>query len=126
MAADSKMTAISLRDVPFSRPEFDRAEADAVAAVLATGWVSQGPKVAEFEALFAERVGAAHAVATTSCTTALHLALILAGVGPGDEVVCPSYTFIATANAVLYAGGTPVFAEILGSRRCSSSMTAND
>ena len=112
MAADSKMTAISLRDVPFSRPEFDRAEADAVAAVLATGWVSQGPRVAEFEALFAERVGAAHAVATTSCTTALHLALILAGVGPGDEVVCPSYTFIATANAVLYAGGTPVFAEI--------------
>jgi dTDP-4-amino-4,6-dideoxygalactose transaminase len=106
------MTATSLHDVPFSRPEFDRAEADAVAAVLATGWVSQGPKVAEFEALFAERVGAAHAVATTSCTTALHLALILAGVGDGDEVICPSYTFIATANAVLYAGAKPVFAEI--------------
>jgi dTDP-4-amino-4,6-dideoxygalactose transaminase len=102
----------SVREVPFARPEFDDAEARAVAAVLATGWVSQGPQVAQFEALFAARVGAKHAVATTSCTTALHLALILAGVEPGDEVICPSYTFIATANAVLYAGATPVFADI--------------
>jgi Predicted pyridoxal phosphate-dependent enzyme apparently involved in regulation of cell wall biogenesis len=57
-------------------------------------------------------VGAQHGIATTSCTTALHLALVLAGVGPGDEVICPSYSFIATANAVAYAGGTPVFADI--------------
>jgi perosamine synthetase len=100
------------RDIPFSRPEFDEAEARAVADVLASGWVSQGPKVERFEDLFAERVGARYAVATSSCTTALHLALVLAGVGPGDEVICPSYTFIATANAVLYAGATPIFAEI--------------
>src|SRR6185436_9589416 len=76
------------------------------------GWVTQGPKVAQFEELFAERVGARHAVATTSCTTALHLALVVAGIGPGDEVICPSYSFIATANAILYAGATPIFADI--------------
>jgi perosamine synthetase len=99
-------------DIPFARPEFDDAEASAVAQVLKSGWVSQGPAVARFEELFAERVGARYGVATSSCTTALHLALVVAGVGPGDEVICPSYTFIATANAVLYAGATPVFAEI--------------
>ena len=99
-------------EIPFSRPEFDEAEARAVAEVLASGWVAQGPKVAQFEDLFAERVGARHAVATTSCTTALHLALVVAGIGPGDEVICPSYSFIATANAILYAGATPIFADI--------------
>jgi perosamine synthetase len=83
-----------------------------VAEVIATGWVSQGPKVAEFERLFAERQGAAFGVATTSCTTALHLAMIVAGVQPGDEVICPSYSFVASANAALYVGATPVFAEV--------------
>jgi len=99
-------------DIPFSRPEFDEAEARAVADVLASGWATQGPMVARFEERFAERVGARAAVATSSCTTALHLALVLAGVGPGDEVICPSYTFIATANAALYAGAVPVLADI--------------
>jgi perosamine synthetase len=98
--------------IPLSLPEFGDAEAQAVAGVLKSGWVSQGPKVAEFESLVAARVGAAHGVATTSCTTALHLALVASGIGPGDEVICPSYSFIATANAVLYAGATPVFADI--------------
>ncbi len=105
-------TSPRVPEIPFSRPDFDDAEARAVAEVLASGWVSQGPRVARFEELFAARVGARYGVATTSCTTALHLALLLAGVGPGDEVICPSYSFIATANAVLYAGATPVFAEI--------------
>ncbi len=100
------------RDIPFARPEFDDAEARAVADVLKSGWVSQGPTVQRFEELFAARVGARHAVATSSCTTALHLALVVAGVEAGDEVVCPSYSFIATANAVLYTGATPVFADI--------------
>jgi dTDP-4-amino-4,6-dideoxygalactose transaminase len=102
----------AIHEIPFSRPEFDESEARAVADVLATGWVSQGPKVAQFEELFADRIGVRHAVATTSCTTALHLALIVAGIGHGDEVICPSYSFIATANAILYAGATPVFADI--------------
>src|SRR5215475_1341797 len=100
------------REIPFARPEFDDAEAHAVAEVLQSGWASQGPMVARFEELFASFVGARFAVATSSCTTALHLALLLADVGPGDEVICPSYSFIATANAVLYAGATPVFADI--------------
>jgi len=102
----------TLRDIPFARPEFDEAEARAVADVLKTGWVSQGPVVERFEAMFAERVGARHAVATSSCTTALHLGLLVAGVGPGDEVICPSYSFIASANAIAHAGATPVFADI--------------
>lgn len=99
-------------DIPFARPEFDDAEALSVAAVLRTGWASQGPAVARFEQLFAERVGARYGIAVSSCTTALHLALLLAGVEPGDEVICPSYSFIATANAALYAGATPIFGDI--------------
>ena len=102
----------AVRDIPFARPEFDEAEVRAVRDVLMGGWVSQGPAVVRFEQIFAERVGARHAVATSSCTTALHLALLLAGVGRGDEVICPSYSFIATANAARYAGATPIFADI--------------
>ena len=102
----------AVRDIPFARPEFDEAEIRAVRDVLMGGWVSQGPAVIRFEQIFAERVGARHAVATSSCTTALHLALLLAGVGRGDEVICPSYSFIATANAARYAGATPIFADI--------------
>src|SRR5690606_36437967 len=70
------------------------------------------PRVAEFESHFAEYVGAPHAVAVSSCTTALHLALVAAGVGPGDEVLCPSLSFIATANAIRHAGATPVFVDV--------------
>jgi perosamine synthetase len=99
-------------NVPFARPYFSGREGAAVADVIATGWVSQGPKVREFEEAFAERVGAPHAVATTNCTTALQLALYVAGVGPGDEVIVPSLSFIATANAVWQNGATPVFADV--------------
>jgi perosamine synthetase len=94
------------------RPWLGTAEAEAAAAAVASGWVAQGPRVAEFEAAFAERLGAGHAVAVSSCTTALHLALIVAGIGPGDEVVVPSLSFIATANAVRYVGARPVFADV--------------
>ena len=99
-------------NVPFARPYFTGQEGAAVAEVIASGWVSQGPKVREFEQAFAERVGAPYAVATTNCTTALQLALYVAGVGPGDEVIVPSLSFIATANAVWQNGATPVFADI--------------
>ena len=87
-------------------------EAAAVAEVIASGWVAQGPRVAAFEKAFAAAVGAEHAVAVSSCTTGLHLALVVAGVGPGDDVVVPSFSFIATANAATYVGARPVFADV--------------
>lgn len=98
--------------IPVMRPWLGPEEAAAAAAVVASGWVAQGPRVAEFEAAFAARVGAAEGVAVSSCTTALHLALVLLGVGPGDEVVVPSLSFIATANVVRHAGARPVFADV--------------
>ncbi|HEY1276619.1 MAG TPA: DegT/DnrJ/EryC1/StrS family aminotransferase [Thermoleophilaceae bacterium] len=99
-------------EVPFTRPYFRGDEGAAVAETIASGWVSQGPRVRAFERAFAERVGAADAVATTNCTTALHLALYASGVGPGDEVIVPSLSFIATANSVWHCGATPVFADV--------------
>jgi dTDP-4-amino-4,6-dideoxygalactose transaminase len=98
--------------LPLTRPLIDDAEERAVLEVLRSGWLVQGPVVAEFERTVAGYVGAQHGVATSSCTTALHLALLLLGVGPGDEVIVPSFTFIATANAVRYVGATPVFADV--------------
>ncbi len=98
--------------VPFAKPYLVGNEDAAVGAVIRSGWVSQGPRVREFEEAFARRVGAADAVAATSCTTALALALYVSGVGPGDEVIVPSLSFIATANAVWHCGATPVFADI--------------
>ena len=98
--------------IPFARPYLTGKEGEAVAKVIESGWVSQGPQVQAFEAAFADRVGAADAVATTSCTTALHLALYGLGVSPGDEVIVPSLSFIATANAVWMCGAKPVFADI--------------
>ena len=99
-------------EVPFARPYFRGDEGQAVAETIATGWVSQGPRVREFEAAFAQRVGALDAVATTNCTTALQLALYVSGVGPGDEVIVPSLSFIATANSVWQNGAVPVFADV--------------
>jgi dTDP-4-amino-4,6-dideoxygalactose transaminase len=98
--------------IPVMRPWLGEEEAQAAAAAVASGWIAQGPRVAQFEAAFAEHLGAAHAVAVSSCTTALHLALIAAGIGPGDEVVVPSLSFIATANAARYVGAQPVFADV--------------
>ena len=85
----------------------------AVRAVLRSGWLTMGPKTEEFEAAFAEHLGVEHVVAVSSCTAALHLACIVAGVGPGDEVIVPSMTFVATANAVRYCGARPVFADLI-------------
>jgi perosamine synthetase len=98
--------------IPVMRPWLGAEEAAAAAEAVASGWVAQGPRVAQFEAAFAAAARAEHAVAVSSCTTALHLALIAAGIGPGDEVVVPSLSFIATANAVRYVGAHPVFADV--------------
>jgi perosamine synthetase len=94
------------------KPWLGAEEADAAAEAVRSGWVAQGPRVAEFEGAFEAHLGAGHAVATSSCTTALHLAMVLAGLGPGDEVVVPSLSFIATANAPRYVQATPVFADV--------------
>ena len=98
--------------IPIARPVLGEREVEAARRAILSGWVTQGPEVAAFEREFAAAVGAAHACAMSSCTTALHLALVAAGVGPGDEVVTVSHSFIATANAVRYCGAVPVFVDV--------------
>ena len=98
--------------VPITKPSLTEEEARAPFESIRSGWVTQGPKVAEFEKAVAAYTGAKHGIATTSCTTGLHLALASTGIGPGDEVICPSFTFIASANAILYTGATVVFCEV--------------
>jgi dTDP-4-amino-4,6-dideoxygalactose transaminase len=93
-------------------PVLEKAEAEAAHQAVLSGWVSQGPQVSAFEREFAASMGAAHACAVSNCTTALHLALLAVGVGPGDEVITASHSFIATANAIRYCGATPVFVDI--------------
>jgi len=98
--------------IPIARPVLGEREVEAARRAILSGWVTQGPEVAAFEREFAALVGAPHACAVSSCTTALHLALVAAGVGPGDEVVTVSHSFIATANAIRYCGALPVFVDV--------------
>src|SRR3954451_7022905 len=98
--------------IPIAKPYLTEEEAQAAYDTILTGWITQGPKVQEFEEKFAAYTGAHYAVAVSNCTTALHLSMIVSGIGPGDEVICPSMSYIATANAIKYVGATPVFAEV--------------
>ncbi len=100
------------RNIPLALPTTGEQEWQAVRESIMTGWLTQGPKVAAFEKAFAERHNARHAIAASNCTTGLHLILAALGVAPGDEVIVPSFTWISTANAVLYCGATPVFVDI--------------
>ena len=102
----------TIQQIAVATPILDDLEVDAVRRVILSGWVTQGPEVAAFEREFAAYVGAPHACAVSNCTAALHLALLAVGVGPGDEVITVSHSFIATANAVRYCGATPVFIDI--------------
>ena len=105
------------RMLPLAAPSFDEAEVEAVAEVVRSAWLTMGPRTATFEEAFAERVGARHAVMVSSCTAALHLAFAALDIGAGDEVIVPSLTFVATANAVAYTGATPRFADIASLER---------
>ena len=98
--------------IPIAKPYLTADEAQSAYDTILTGWVTQGPRVEEFENKFCEYTGAKYAAAISNCTTALHLAMIIAGIGKDDEVICPSMSYIATANCIKYVGAKPVFAEI--------------
>jgi perosamine synthetase len=98
--------------IPIAKPYLTTEEAKAAYETILSGWITQGPKVQEFEEKFALYTKAKYAVAVSNCTTALHLSMIVSGIGPGDEVICPSMSYIATANSIKYVGAIPVFAEV--------------
>src|SRR6187551_4016043 len=99
---------MSFPEIPLFDLRLEEEDVQAVLDVLRSGWLTMGPKTQEFEQAFAEHLKVKHAVAVSSCTAALHLAYLAAGVGPGDEVIVPAMTFAATASAVIYCDATPV------------------
>ena len=112
MLVESVAAAEKPRVLPVARPVLGEEEAQGARRAILSGWVTQGPEVAAFEREFAAAMGASHACAVSNCTTALHLAMLVAGVGPGDEVVTVSHSYIATANSIRYCGAEPVFVDI--------------
>jgi dTDP-4-amino-4,6-dideoxygalactose transaminase len=114
----------------FGSPAIEEDEIAEVVATLRSGWIGTGPRVARFEEMFREYIGARHAIAVNSCTAALHLSMVVAGVGPGDEVITTPMTFCATANAVLHTGAMPVFVDVdpetgnIDPERIASAVTA--
>ena len=98
--------------IQIAQPVTGDEEWQAVKESIMSGWITQGPKVRKFEENFAKKHEVNHALAVTSCTTGLHLALTAMGIGPGDEVIVPAFTWVSTANVVLYCGATPVFVDV--------------
>jgi UDP-4-amino-4-deoxy-L-arabinose-oxoglutarate aminotransferase len=112
---------MTLREyLPFGKPNFSDREIAAVTRVLRAGWVGMGPETVAFERELADYVGAPHVVTVNSCTSALFLSLLVSGVGPGDEVICPSLTWCSTANAALHLGAQPVFCDVDADTLCPS------
>ena len=107
--------------LPYCRPALDEDDIQAVAATLRSGWLTTGPKVVEFEREFAAASGTRHAIALSSCTAALHVGLLAAGVGPGDEVVTPALSFVAGANTIVQTGATPVFCDVDATSLCATA-----
>ena len=103
---------MSERRIQIARPSMGEEEWQALREPIESGWLTQGPKAAQFEKEFAQRHGVKHAIACSNCTTAMHLMLVGLGIGPGDEVIVPSFTWVATANVVLYCGATPVLVDV--------------
>src|SRR5215510_4724330 len=114
-------TLVSLWNVPLADIDLSDDEISAVTDVLRSKWLSMGPVTDEFERQFAAMVDVKHAFAVTNCTAALHLAHLALGAGPGDTVICPSLTFVATANAIRYTGAAPVFADVTSVENCNIS-----
>ena len=106
------MEILEKRNIPIGLPSMGIEEWESTKESIMSGWITQGPKVREFEKMFAERHNVKHAFAVSNCTTALHLALVACGVGAGDEVIVPAFTWVSTANAVMYCGATPIFIDI--------------
>ena len=98
--------------IPIAKPYLTNEEAQSAYDTILSGWVTQGPKVQEFEEKFAKYVGSKYAVALSNCTTALHLAMVVSGIKDGDEVICPSMSYVATANCIKYVNAIPIFAEV--------------
>ena len=108
--------------MPLSDIDFGAEEAEAVQQVVKSRWLTMGAVTQAFEREFATYVGACHAIAVTNATAALHMACVASGLGPGDEAILPSLTFVATANAVRYTGAVPVFADIEGEQSLNISL----
>ncbi|MFH0785369.1 MAG: aminotransferase class I/II-fold pyridoxal phosphate-dependent enzyme, partial [Pseudomonadota bacterium] len=101
-----------MKNIPYGKQKISEQDIEAVAAVLRSDWLTTGPAVAEFECVAKDFVGAAHGVAVSSGTAALHCAMYAIGVAPGDEVIVPAMTFAATANSVVFQGGVPIFVDV--------------
>lgn len=106
------MTTQATFNIPIAKPTFVGSEAERMQKILNSGWVTQGPVIGQFEEAVCDYVGSRFAIATSNCTTSLHLAMLIYGIGTGDEVLCPSYSFVATANGIRHSGATPRFVDI--------------
>jgi len=113
-----------MMNIPVTIPYTNSREIEEMAKVVESGWVAQGPKVAEFEKVIAVHEGITHGIATTSCTTALHLLLFAMGIGPGQDVLVPSFTFVASANSIVHAGANPRFIDVDSSTYCIDPVSA--